>query len=77
MAEQTEYPVLLVASSDRPVDGMHVYRGEELPEPDQVITVEVALSAVPIPGPAESSLARVTHVVPDDKFPVRATLIEP
>jgi hypothetical protein len=71
-----EYRVLLVKSNENVIDGMHVYRGEELPEPNQVITVEVALSPVPIPGPPKTSLARVTRVVPGDKFPVRATELD-
>jgi hypothetical protein len=76
MAEQTEYAVLLVHSDDNLVEGMHVYRGEALPAVNQVITVEVALSPVPIHGPSTNSRARVTRVVPDDKFPVHATEIE-
>jgi hypothetical protein len=74
---EKEHQVLLVHQDANAVDGMHVYRAEELPEPDQVITVEVALSPAPSPGPPESGLARVTSVVPDDRFPVRATLLEP
>jgi hypothetical protein len=67
--------VLLVSShEDYAIEGVHVYRGEELPQPGQVITVEVAQS--PVPGPAKSDRARVTRVVPGDRFPVRATLLK-
>jgi hypothetical protein len=76
VAEETEYPVLLVRSDDNVIEGMHVYRGQALPAVDQVITVEVALSTVPIPGPPDSRLARVTRVVPGHKFPVRATQLD-
>jgi len=76
MAEENEYPVLLVHRDENAVDGMHVYRGEALPEPEQVITVEVTLSPVPVSEPPKTARARVTGVVPDDKFPVRATLLE-
>ncbi len=69
-------PVLLVRSDGRVIEGMHVYRGEELPEEDQVIMVELALASVPIPGPPKSCIARVTRVVPGDAFPVRAMQLE-
>jgi len=67
MAEET-YRLLLVMSSDRVVDGFFVYRGE-LPKPNQVIVVVDDLA------PA-SRRARVTRVLPDDGFPIRATQIE-
>jgi hypothetical protein len=62
------YRVLLVMSSGRVIDGFFVYRGE-LPEPNQLITVTDELSPV-------SHRARVTRVLPDDEFPVRATQVE-
>jgi hypothetical protein len=42
------------------------------------ITVETALSPVPLqsPGPVQSR-ARVTRVIPHDEFPVRAVELEP
>jgi hypothetical protein len=61
---------------DRVIDGFHVYRGTQLPAPDQVITVETALSPV-APIPVQSCRARVTHVIPGDTFPVRAIELEP
>lgn len=64
------YAVLLVHRDDNVVEGMHVYRGEALPDVDQVITVETALS--PVPAPPMSRRARVTRVIPDDAFPIRA-----
>jgi hypothetical protein len=67
MVEET-YRTLLVMSSGRVIDGFFVYRGE-LPEPNEVIIVEDELSSV-------SHRARVTRVLPDDKFPIRATQVE-
>ena len=77
VVEETAYQVLLVHRDENVIDGFHVYRGVSLPEPDQIITVETALSPVPISGPAKTCRARVTHVVPDDKFPIRAVELEP
>ncbi len=60
------YPVLLVTAGDeRRVDGFFVYPGE-LPESDQVITVEDQLSPVTV-------RARVTRVESDTEFPIHAT----
>jgi|GraSoiStandDraft_12_1057312.scaffolds.fasta_scaffold412839_2 hypothetical protein len=70
MAEETAYQVLLVHRDDNVIDGFHVYRSTQLPQADQIITVETALSLSP--GPVQSHAARVTRVVPDDKFPIRA-----
>jgi hypothetical protein len=71
------YAVLLVHSDERAVDGLHVYRGERLPERDQVITVETALNPVPLHGSALRHRARVTRVIKGDAFPVRAMELEP
>jgi hypothetical protein len=46
VAEENVYQVLLVHRDDGVIDGFHVYRGVSLPEPDQVISVETALSPV-------------------------------
>jgi hypothetical protein len=77
VTEESVYQVLLVHREGNVLDGFHVYRGVSLPAPDQIITVETALSAVPISGPAKTCRARVTHVEPGDKFPVRAVELEP
>ena len=66
-----QYSVRLLHGDHSLVDGMHVYRGEALPDVDQIITVESALSLVPAPPPM-SRRARVTRVIPDDAFPIRA-----
>jgi hypothetical protein len=68
-----EYAVLLVHGDDKLVNGMHVYRGEGLPDVDQFITVETALSSTT--APPMSRRARVTRVIPDDAFPVRAVWV--
>jgi hypothetical protein len=65
-----EYAVLLVHRDENVVEGTHVYRGEALPDVDQVITVETAVS--PVPGPPMSRRGRVTRVIPGDAFPIRA-----
>ena len=77
VAKEHAYPVLLVHGDGRAIDGVHVYHGERLPEPDQVITVETALNPVPLHYPAQSRLARVTRVIQDDAFPVRAVELDP
>jgi hypothetical protein len=77
VAGESVYQVLLVHRDDRVIDGFHVYRGASLPAPDQVISVETVLSPVPLPSPVQSCRARVTHVIPGDKFPVRAIELEP
>ena len=71
--------MLLVRRDQNAVEGLHVYRGEQLPEPNQVITVTAKFSPVAFSPsrPAQSRRARVTGVLPDDKFPVRAMEIEP
>ena len=68
-----EYAVLLVHGDDSLVNGTHVYRGEALPDVDQVITVETALT--PASAPPMSRRVRVTRVIPDDAFPVRAVWV--
>ncbi len=77
VAEEHVYSVLLVHGDERAIDGVHVYRGERLPEPDQVITVETALNPGPLHDSAPSRRARVARVIPDDAFPVRAVELEP
>jgi hypothetical protein len=76
VAEGTVYQVLLVHRDDRVIDGFHVYRGRQLPEPGQVITVETELSRDSFQK-VRSCRARVTRVIPGDKFPVRAAELEP
>ena len=66
-----EFAVLLVHRDDNLVDSVHMYRGEALPDVNQVITVETALSAVPATPPMRRR-ARVTRIIPDDAFPIRA-----
>ena len=77
VAKEHAYAVLLVHSNERAVDGVHVYRGERLPEEDQFITVETARRPIPLHGPAKSHLARVTRVIEGDVFPVRAVEVGP
>jgi hypothetical protein len=76
---EKEYPVLLVHRDENAVEGLHVYRGEQLPQPNQVTTVTTKLSPVPFSPsrPVQSRRARVTGVLPDHEFPVRAMEIEP
>jgi hypothetical protein len=38
-ALEKEYPVWLVRRDQNALDDLHVYRGEQLPEPNQIITV--------------------------------------
>jgi hypothetical protein len=76
---EREYPVLLVHCDENAVEALHVYRGEQLPEPNEVITVTTKLTPLPSSpsSPVQSCRARVTAVVPDHEFPVRAIEIEP
>jgi hypothetical protein len=76
MAEENVYQVLLVHRDDNVIDGFHVYRGVSLPEPDQVITVETALSPVPVLS-VQSCRTRVTRMIPNEKFPIHAIELEP
>ncbi len=76
VAEENVYQVLLVHRDDRVIDGFHVYRGVSLPEPDQVISVETALSPVPVQS-VQSCRARVTRMIPNEKFPIHAIELEP
>ena len=78
-ALEKEYPVLLVRLDQNAVEGLHVYHGEQLPEPNQIITVTAKFSPVPFSPsrPVQTRRARVTGVLPDDEFPVRAMEIEP
>jgi hypothetical protein len=77
MAEKNVYKVWLLRDGAPVSDGFHIYRGEQLPEPDEVITVEVTLSPVPTTGPAETKSARVTRLEPGDQYPIHATELEP
>jgi len=76
VAEETVYRVLFAARDAHLIDGVHVYRGDQLPKPDEVIVVETALTLIPLQA-VKSHRARVTQVVPEDKFPVRAVELEP
>jgi hypothetical protein len=71
------YKVWLLRDDAVVSDGFHIYRGEQLPEPDEVITVEVTLSPVPTTGPAEIKTARVTRLAPGDQYPIHATELKP
>jgi hypothetical protein len=76
---EKEYPVLLVLRDQNALDRLHVYHGEQLPEPNDLITVTTKFNPglfSPTP-PVQTRSARVTGVVPDDEFPVRAMEIEP
>jgi hypothetical protein len=66
VAEETNHGVLLVHRDENAVDGFHIYRGEHPAEPDQIITVEMALTPVPrvSPGPSQTCSALVTRVIP-------------
>jgi hypothetical protein len=71
--------VWLVRRDQNALDDLHVYRGEQLPEPNQIITVTTKFNPAlfsPSP-PVQTRSARVTGVEPDDEFPVRAMEIEP
>jgi hypothetical protein len=54
---EKEYPVLLVLRDQNAFDNLHVYRGEQLPEPNQIITVTTKSSVV-VPL-AQAALFRV------------------
>ena len=71
MAEEKTYPVLLVNRESNAIigDGLCIYRGNDLPDLDQTITVEVH-------GPPDTYRARVTEVVPDHEYPIRAVELD-
>jgi hypothetical protein len=73
MAEDESYQVMLVLrDADRVVSGFFVYRGEELPEVDEVISVGLMTDVPGWFGYLSSGRARVTHLSPNDKFPIHA-----
>jgi hypothetical protein len=74
--EENVYQVLLVHRDENVIDGFHVYRSEQLPAADQVITVETSLSLVPFQS-VQSCRARVTRVTPNEKFSIHAIELEP
>ena len=64
------YPVLLVRHGRNAIEDFFVYRGAGLPQHGQEITVESTLDS------ADRPRARVTRVVPENDFPVRASELE-
>ncbi len=60
MADAITYQVLLVAHDGYAIDGSWVYRGEDLPAEDPVISIEDTL------GRSAPRSARVARLVPDD-----------
>jgi len=77
LVAENVYKVWLLRDGAVVSDGFHIYRGEQLPEPDQIITVEVTLSPVPTTGPTETKSARVTRLEPGDQYPIHAAELEP
>jgi hypothetical protein len=80
--EDNEYGVRLVWHGEAELQSAtFVYRGDELPSEGQVITVELVgrleRLATASPVPPQSRRARVTKVIPDDDYPIRATELEP
>jgi hypothetical protein len=74
-----EYQVQLVLrDADRRVSGFFVYRGDELPKVDDVIAIEPVTDArVDWFHYASTGRAYVTHLWPNDEFPIHATELEP